>query len=91
MFFFQRGWGEELWMMNRRTRMVEDMAWRLTPRYHTTTCRVATKIKRNWKNCYARSTIISKFMQRCKIRRKIYKIKKYSFLGFEFKYTLKKN
>jgi hypothetical protein len=44
--FFQRGWGEELWMMNRRIRMVEDMAWRLTQRYHI----VATKIEKISKN-----------------------------------------
>jgi hypothetical protein len=48
--FFQRGWAEELWMMNRRIRMVEDRAWRLTQRYHTTKYRVATKIENFLKN-----------------------------------------
>ncbi len=65
--------------------MVEDMAWRLTQRYYTTKCIVATKIKRNSKNCYERSKIISNFCSGAKFERKFIKLKKYIFLGFVFK------
>jgi hypothetical protein len=89
--FFQRGWAEELWMMNRRTRMVEDMAWRLTQRYHTTKCRVATKIEKFRKICMKESKLSQNSSSGAKFEGKFIKFKKYFFLGFVFKYTLKKS
>jgi hypothetical protein len=89
--FFQRGWAEELWMMNRMIRMVEDTVWRLTQRYNTTIYRVATKIEKFRKICMQEAKLSLNSCSGAKFEGKFIKFKKYFFLGFVFKYTFKKN
>ncbi len=61
--------------------MVEDMAWRLTQRYHTTICRVTTKIKKFRKICMKESKLSQNSSSGAKFEGKFIKFKKVLLSG----------